>query len=319
MEIVCLIWNYLFTKIKRKVMFKGPVYYPHAAATNLGWHNTPNGWQFIPGEGNHNPAGGYNNPAGVTLPNPNVSGIYIWGFIYECDVVGNPIRPVGFSDPININLFINNNYTLLPNWKFIPYYTGKIEANIMGRLAQHINVRVGVGSPTRYIRFSHSYMTKFYSDVDFPIRVPGVFAPYAASIAAKIATNPCSIEYLNGPGTLPLIYPGIVPVPLPGGADYPITLQNFGGMPIHDTLSDIVNGMNNFWFCYLPLPEVNEALLREYERFTFWALKGKTVSQTVNYNPLSWAGVPPIANGGQVIFKTDAAGNLVAAPIFPGY
>ena len=285
-------------------MFSNPVYYPHAL-------NNFNGGQY-------NPVGGYNNPTGVILPNPNVRGIYIWGFVYECDKTGKLVKPVDFNDVTNINLFIKNGFKLLDSWKFIPFYTGKSQTNLLGRLGDHYQVRINPAAQC-YIRLSHAYMTSFFCDPTFPIRYFGAFAPYQAQIAAIIAANPGSIEYLNGPETLPLIYPGIIPVPRPGTTNYPITSQICGGALIHDTLDDLVNQMKNFWFCYLPLPQVSNKLLTEYERFTFWSLKGKTVSQTVHYNPRRWATVTPIANGGQVIFKTDAAGNLVAAPNFPGY
>jgi hypothetical protein len=56
-------------------------------------------------------------------------------------------------------------------------------------------------------------------------------------------------------------------------------------LPLPDTLYDLSNSMNNFWFCYAIVNDIPEGkkernkYLNVRETFTFWSLKGITLSK----------------------------------------
>jgi len=257
-----------------------------------------------------------NNPR--NYPDPTVRGIYIWGFVYECDNTNNLLEPLNYRNPTNINLYKNNKYKLCNNWNFIPFYVGQEGGRIFDRITQHHNVRANANA-VKYFRFSLDYMKLFFKDPAFP------FNPRLATILPLIPIPPISspIEYFNQESALRAIYPGITPITSGrNNTDCPITEQTFnpttmtsdGITPLPDTLDYLVNNLNNFWFCYMPL--VNGENLNTYETYTFWSLKGKTTSYTEAFEGT----YPTITNPtGNPIFKTDDLGNLAASFDFPGY
>jgi hypothetical protein len=211
------------------------------------------------------------------LPNPNSHGIYIWGFMYYFDKTTKIL-----GEPVNFN---GSNITYNEQtMQFIPYYVGKKEAGKNGkgtiyqRIKQHHNIRKG--DATKYIRLSKNYMKDFFKDNNFPLKIKRV---KNNSVAAHlICTSPGKIEYFNDPNCLKLIHPNITLKPSGRNkSDYPITDQKIGTNDLPDTLSYLINTLNNFWFCYsIPQNQNPTNSLEDLETYTFWSLKGLTISQT---------------------------------------
>ena len=218
------------------------------------------------------------------LKSPNGRGIYIWGFIYECSKNGELIKPVDFSIKENFLKYEKNDFKLLDNWKFIPYYVGKKEDNIFSRIKTHHNILNG--DATKYIRLSHSYMRNFFNCPSFPVKYKR--NSNKSQAINLLTSNPDSIEYFNDADFLKRKYAGIrLESHGRNGTDYPIILQrNINSQKLPDTLEELINHKNNFWFCYLLVDDSN-VNLTNYETFTFWSLKGKTVSETQKFTSIN--------------------------------
>lgn len=232
------------------------------------------------------------------LPNPDSPGIYIWGFMYCYDKTTKM-----FGEPLNHsgNDITYDDQTM----QFIPYYVGKKDAGKKGngtiyqRIKQHHNIRKG--DATKYIRLSKNYMKAFFMDTNFPLKIRRI--KNNSAVARLICTSPGNVEYFNDPNCLKLIYPNIT-LKLSGRniTDCPITNQKTGTQYLPDTLSHLINTLNNFWFCY-SIPQNPSISLEDLETYTFWSLKGLTVSQT-GCCPLSNPKIGIIDNTGTSIFKT---------------
>ncbi len=71
----------------------------------------------------------------------------------------------------------------------------------------------------------------------------------------------------------------------PSKNNNPITKFN----SIKDSLDELVNKKNNFWFCYGIVKNEDSLFscyLENFETLTFYSLKGKTISKTGNFNNL---------------------------------
>lgn len=199
----------------------------------------------------------------INNPDLNNPGIYIWGFMYRYDYDKKQgIEPINYK----------KEEIAFPaeGVQFIPYYVGKDEKSISRRINQHHNILSYVNAQ-KYTRFSRDYMKCFFRK-DFPVNKGN---NTKASIAF-IKRNPNSIQYINKKECLELIYPNII---LHYQDGYPILQQKFGGA-FSDTLSDLIIGKHNLWFCYATKPKVTNIALKEFETYTFWSLKGKTISRT---------------------------------------
>lgn len=188
-------------------------------------------------------------------------GIYIWGFKY-------------------------------PDNKFIPYYVGKSQSSIVGRIAQHISDIIKIDST--YMRLSYDYMEEFYKD--FPditsntkdkSKLPAWFTE---SFKGKIV-------YLNCLDFLKTWVPDIKK-----GRDYPISLLKENNRNIPDFLLDKIREVR---ICYAPFDETLIRKLKgtnkDIEGFKFfekrnyeniesyvkYSLHGKTVGKSNSFD-LKW-------------------------------
>jgi hypothetical protein len=156
-------------------------------------------------------------------------------------------------------------------------------------------------------------MTKFFKDPLFPLKIGN--PSRAKALINLIHTHPNSITYHNEKKVLQAIFPNLSIINV--GTNHPITLQKINGVCIPDTLEDLVDKNNNFWFCYLPIEEDMD-LIKKCESDIFWSLKGKTVSSTKKF--------PDVDNTITIqdstntnIFEIDENNNLVATDTFSGY
>ena len=201
--------------------------------------------------------------------NLNISGIYIWGFVYSINEKGEIIEVIEFKKDS-----VFNPLTM----KFIPYYVGiGDKTSIYNRLKQHH--KPTKGNASKYIRLSVQYMKTFFTDIDFPVKYSRNKNNQQAICCAK--HRPGLIEYFNDGEFLNIVYPnkGILNR-VADKQNWPITNYNF----IPDTLNDFVNFKNNFWFCFMPID--NSLSLRDFEVETFYGLKGITVSDTKKYQDI---------------------------------
>lgn len=231
-------------------------------------------------------------------PNPDKPGIYIWGFMYYYDANGLTV-PVDFN---KIDISFNEN-----KMKFIPYYVGMRIDNIYNRLNVHYNIRKG--HARKYIRLSENYMKVFFKDPSFPLKIKRKHNNQDVSNLIKQSSG--KIEYFNDKNCLLQIYPNIS-IKLSGKkqTDCLITEQMIGTTDLPDTLSNLINLKNNFWFCYAIKPYNSPISLEELETYTFWSLKGLTVSQT-GCCPLPSPSITIIDNTNTNIFKKHTNTNLI--------
>lgn len=253
-----------------------------------------------------------NNPKGWS--NPNTSGIYVWGFMYIYEN-GEFIEPIDFKCKEVLQIldsYYKKERELPKDWKFLPYYVGKSESNIFNRIKQHQdvrNVKNLKSDAAKYIRFSHDYMKKFFKESNFPLKIGS--SSRAKQLINLITTPLKSITYHNDKKVLQAIFPNLSITSL--GKNHPITLQKINGVCIPDTLQDLVDDKNNFWFCYSYI-----LTLKDYESFLFYSLKGKTTSQTQNFS--SVINSIEIKNDTDTdIFHVDQNNNLDATETFSGY
>lgn len=251
------------------------------------------------------------NPKGFV--NPNLRGIYVWGFMYEYD--GELQKPIDFSEKHIIDNYYNNGCNLPKNWRFLPYYVGKKEDSIFDRIKTHHKIRHG--DATKYIRLSFDYLKYFFKDPDFPIKYNRV--RNINQVIKKFQKNQNAIDYFNHYDFLNLKYPNSA-LKANGRnlSDYPITDQRDSfGMEFNDTLNEIIILKNNFWFCYLPIEDTNLNLV-DFESFVFWSLKGATVSQTKKFEYINKK-LRIIDNTGLDIFKLNDKNELTPSSYFSGY
>lgn len=229
------------------------------------------------------------------------SGIYIWGFVLDTNVNGELNLPFDYS----INNIPNceaNGCNLRIDVKFVPYYVGRSN-NIESRLNEH--KKITVGDALKYTRLNFNYYKSFFSDNDLPINVGQnkwiISSPnYKNSLIGKI-------EYFNDSDILKLIYSNNIS-PIGKTGSYLITDQSY---ILRDTLKEIVEFRNNFWFCFAELSnptDIDEAQV-------FYSLKGKTTSKTLDYyakcNDFYNQIIP--SSSVQCIFKNTHS------PLFTGY
>jgi hypothetical protein len=228
------------------------------------------------------------------------AGIYIWGFAYET-------KNGELSQSVNLQ---NQNYEnetsciLKDEWKFIPYYVGKHESDLEKRLTEHHSVRTDA-SATKYVRFKKDYYKEFFNDPNYKIFTGDGDRQYR-DLTKLVLNNPKSLSYFNNVHLLYTIDKQIKPI-YKSITDIPIINCHKGVNLMPDTLDEIVstksdlniNTKNNFWFCYAELDEELEKELKNYrstlekgsrseflknpEAQTFYSLRGKTISETIDF------------------------------------
>jgi hypothetical protein len=234
-------------------------------------------------------------------------GIYIWGFMYKKE--NNSL-----GDEIHFKMEINYDPYKM---QFIPYYVGKADdTSILNRLNSHHKPRYG--HSTKYIRLSMTYMKSFFIGKPpyvFPINFKNnkdCKNNYVALELINKNPNLKLITYFNNADCLSAIYPEILLKSKrriqnnKAYNNYPITMQHIpktinnpnGDLP--DTLDDLINTKYNFWFYYALKPE--SANITEMETFTFWSLKGITVSETQKFETVK---LYDIKNRDNTIFKDE--------------
>ena len=221
--------------------------------------------------------GRFINPKKSGSLQPDVPGIYIWGFVYE-KIDGKLSEPTEGVDILN-----KHN-------QFIPYYVG-IHQNesIFKRIKQHHHINKNENTK-KYIRFSKEYLKEFFvSESGFPIHVGKNFVK--KNFDQLVCLNQCvtNITYHNHSEVLKSAHPKLNPAPTLG-KNNPITdWDGTNGktnllLPSIDTLDWLVNQLNNFWFCFIPLSQhdcaLNNLKHEEIETYVYYCLKGKTISRT---------------------------------------
>ncbi len=238
-----------------KLVFHGPFHFDDFDANG----------KFKPGKNTQN------------APDPNKPGIYVWGFMYEYKG-STLVKPVDFRNPEP------------DKKKFIPYYVG-LRKNVFNRLKEHKSVRKL--NATKYTRLSFNYLKVFFIENDpedpecpnFPIHIDD--KEFSNKIVHLIENDKKKVLYFNNKVALEKIYEeeGIKPITC-DGKNYTIICQKTNdGNELHDSLYEIVDTeqMNNFWFCYA-IPDENVINLKICETYTFYSLKGKTISKTEKYD-----------------------------------
>lgn len=242
--------------------------------------------------------------------NINTAGIYIWGFMYEynekAQKLGNPCKS-------------GKKTYKQTEMQFIPYYVGKSQKHIFReRILHHHDVRNTLKSKTvhaqKYTRLHLDYMTEFFMDKDFPLKVST--PSREKEFIRLLDKTPKSITYYNNPTVLKKIYSGIDPEFVNKG--YPITEQKHNNILIKDDLDDLVNinKLNNFWFCFAENNSIGKAL-EIIETTVFYSLKGKTISMTRNVKDVDK--MITIQDKTNTRIFNQMNGRLVPTPDFLGY
>jgi hypothetical protein len=168
--------------------------------------------------------------------------------------------------------------------KFLPYYVGKIESKLSLRLSQHKNITTDKNAK-KYIRLSLNYLKEFFKntdyeniDINFPIKTNNSTPIYKKLI--DIDKENYGIEYYNNSKFLEYKLKLNNDLMKINPNDNPIDLFE----SVNDTLDQIINGNNNFWFCYgisdIEKDSLFSCYLESFETLTYYSLKGKTVSKT---------------------------------------
>jgi hypothetical protein len=206
----------------------------------------------------------------IEIPNLKQAGIYIWGNLFDIDKNGKLLFP---SDCTSQNFKFNPK-----KHQFVPYYVGKSESSMLKRLSQHKDVRntSGKSDGDKYIRFSFEYWKEYFKDP--------LYERDSNSLINLVKIKKNSVIYHNDKAVLQEIYPQMNIILV--GNNHPITAQILYGNPIYDTLDMVVNGANNFWFCFSPVDNSDIKTLGQLETLVYYSLKGKTTSQKNNYSKI---------------------------------
>lgn len=197
-------------------------------------------------------------------------GIYIWGFVADKEIKN-------FVDFKESKLIEFCPKTM----KFIPYYVG-LDSDLLSRIKSHKSF--DKHPATKYTRMSKQYMLEFFKDPEFPLKTD------KKDIHQEfINLNPSKPEqpkiiYYNNSDFLRETYENCVVESKK--TENPINVFNEKNQEnqenqISDTLRELAENMNNFWFCYAPIENKDylRCKLEDFESLTFHTLKGKTISQ----------------------------------------
>lgn len=238
-------------------------------------------------------------------------GIYIWGFMYRYDY--DKKQGVG---PINFK----KEEIAFPaeGVQFIPYYVGEMTTKVSARLKKHYNIRQSDAS--KYIRLSNDYMLNFFNDLNFPTN-DSSSSKLKIAVDKIILRNHQEIQYYNNGKSLEMIYGSSKIQPRGDKYHWPITNQVLNNSLMPDTLYDLTCNINNFWFCYATFePDnviVTKPMLLPLETYTYWSLKGKTISKTGKFGQIDQT-IKIIDHTNAGIFKK--VNNIVKpSNIFDGY
>jgi hypothetical protein len=245
---------------------------------------------------------------------PDVPGIYIWGFVYH-KIDGK------LGEPTSGIVKLNNSH------QFIPHYVGIHQKEpIFKRIKQHHDTNKNENTK-KYIRFSKEYMKEFFvSESGFPIHIGNNFVSKKFDQLVKLNKCVTNITYHNHCDVLLSAQPTLSPSPV-RGQNNPITdWDGTNGKsllltPTIDTLDWLVNTLNNFWFCFIPLSQqdcnLNNLTHVDIETYVYYCLKGKTISNT-NHCPKSNPTIQwTIDKTARNLFKNG--NNPEPSYFFPGY
>ena len=272
--------------------------------------------------------------------NINNHGIYIWGFVMRQDNnAQNRLIIKDFTDE-NLPPYKSVGIKLTNNSIFIPYYVGKVESkSIAKRLSEHRKVRSDKNS-RKYTRLSIEYYSSFFNDPNFIPNTGNSNGKRCREIENLIwpngGQNSNKITYQNCNEILNRLHNLSIPKKYKSNNktedyDYPITDYNI----FPDTLRELVYCKNNFWFCYAELDNVGEKELQDYrltlkkgsrseflkthETQTFYSLKGKTISETLPFNPSGFGHTIKDKTNCDDIFKHKITGVIHCEDDFKGY
>jgi hypothetical protein len=240
------------------------------------------------------------------IPDLNEPGIYIWGNLFDIDNKGKLLFPTDCT---------SEYFKFNPKkHQFIPYYVGKTESSLFKRLTQHSDVRniSGKSDADKYIRFSFDYWKKFFVD--------SRYKRDSNNLMDIISNTKNSIIYHNDAKLLTTIFPQINIVSI--GRNHPITAQLLYGNPLYDTLDLVVNGANNFWFCFCPVEENIVKTLGQIETQVFYSLKGKTTSKADKCPKVDKNSIEDKTNDAKIFKKiefNDDSELVFPSDIFGGY
>lgn len=123
----------------------------------------------------------------------NLSGIYIWGFVFDKGHRGEPVgTPKSYT-----NGFVFN----MEEHVFIPYYVGQRQGKIHTRLLEHQR-----DAEKKYLILDVEYLKCFFSDCDFPIHLRDGMDKHRTWFQANPAYFSTRIKYYNSKPILDEIY-----------------------------------------------------------------------------------------------------------------
>jgi hypothetical protein len=215
-----------------------------------------------------------------------IPGVYIWGFIREkkgesfIDFLKTP-NPI--FDP--------------KEHQFIPYYVGETD-NLRKRIQEHSLLRSM--DAAKYVRFDMGFMNEFYLHVP---RQYGRNKYYGSDYITINGIKRNSIVYYPAHDVMTAIYGKKIPAVINNSFSVrgKKTLKKQSSISeidsiigINDTLWELTNTMNNFWFMSLDLPHLSiqpkdnkeqRADKRNdrcsYEKKVYLSIKGGTISRFV--------------------------------------
>ena len=203
----------------------------------------------------------------------NQPGIYIWGFMVDK----------------KFNQINCNNVTEFDSgkMKFIPYYvgiaSGKSGMFIKNRLITHRKLDKGVG--LKCTRINLKGILQKYVDID------RCLSNIIKNKSNKNRTNLLNnITYFNNVDVLKDLYPSINVIGDKG--NHSINLQLINGNKLEDPLAENI-AYGGFWFLYCDMKNHNlldadilKHKLEIIESWTYYKLKGITISKVINYSTL---------------------------------
>lgn len=224
------------------------------------------------------------------------AGVYIWGFLYN----KKKNQILDFADVLQPMFNVDLH-------QFIPFYVGQ-SRDIYKRLGNHSLVRSN--DSVKWQRFTMNFMLEFYKWIPLQKHTTKYHAEYM-----DIHNHTKGLVFYSEVGLMKHIYPHLKYADIDfyykrgqaGIADVQ------GRLKIKDTLSDIINNRNNFWYMEVDQPIPDAKKRKDCEAMVHLALKGGVISRYHNPAPnvVIQASPQVIALG---IFEVNTKDELVNCP-----
>jgi len=262
------------------------------------------------------PIGKFNYPpkGEELIPKMKFPGVYIWGFAYERGSYGKIGRQLDGTESFSEDKHV-----------FIPYYVGQSSKSIYGCFSgRHGNI-APKSVQEKYTILSDDYLKKFYNDPFFPENIgKNANCPKEKKEWFWYPKHPIGPDYYKGK----IVYHNnrlilkhlydLKDLDFPQKkVGYPFpelikALRNDGRHPLASSIEAHGNVFfKKMYFCFtsnLTTSEINKQFtLRDWEAFTFYSLKGKTVSQHNSYKGVKkkFSGVQVQMTAPGKIFKPE--------------